>query len=136
MNPPRKALPLPFCFPLIRDRVYFPKFWGVTSFCLCHLGLLIEKKKLTWMGAPTRCPALGLTSCPVLRHPPGKCSRRESVSPSRTWRERESYHKAMNRVCKAEKAPATGVTEEGKGDLRRRGQGYLQSTFTNFNLLA
>lgn len=69
VNPARMVLPLPFCFPLRRDRVYFPKFLGVTSFCLCHLSLLVDKMKLTWMGALTRCPALGSASCPVLRHP-------------------------------------------------------------------
>lgn len=89
------------------------------------------------MGVCTQCPALGLTSCPRTK---GSClenAHRGSQDPlPGLGGKGKAIDKAMDKVCKAEPAPATGAAGDGKGDLERRGQGYLQSPFTNFNLLA
>lgn len=78
---PGRKHPLYLLFPPMNDRACFPKFFGVTSFCLCQSGLLIDRKS-TLIEAPIRCPALGSTS-PVQSILPGELLTVESGLPSR-----------------------------------------------------
>lgn len=133
VKPGRKHPPFTFCSPQY-DRAYFPKFFGVTSFCLCQSGLLIDRRKSTLIGAPIRCPALGLTSCPVQSILRGELLTVESVLPSRVWGEGKAIIREVNKISKAEKAPGAAGSCGQEGSLRLGGQRCLHGTFSSCNL--